>query len=310
MCLARSVAVAKAKQGMSKYAFHRMKQPQSVIQRNEAKTLCEMANIDPNQPCGLDEVRQLQNVLPDYRLCVFTDKKGEQCVFKGEYAAGRKNISLLLHNEHFHAILYPCQAFEFEFQCEKCVVFYNHKGDHRCQGTCWRCLGPNIHEGNELKRCPDCRHQFAGDECFQTHKTLKLLHSQFTKCDTFKFCLGCEKSYSTRRGQKHACGFVFCQYCKQNVMENHLCYMTGWEEREKKEKWNYVTVTYDIETTQYHAVDGKPDTFEHKPNLMVTQAVCDKCLHIEQNDYFCTICKNRQHIFHNLDDPNLNESIL
>jgi hypothetical protein len=75
MCLARSVAVAKAKEGMSRHAFYRMKQTNSVIQKNEANKLCELANIDPNQPCGLGEVRQLQNVLPDYRLCVFTDKK-------------------------------------------------------------------------------------------------------------------------------------------------------------------------------------------------------------------------------------------
>ncbi|KAK3910706.1 putative DNA polymerase [Frankliniella fusca] len=89
------------------------------------------------------------------------------------------------------------------------------------------------------------------------------------------------------------------------VDENdHLCYMQRWTEREKKDKWTYVTIYYDIETTQCKPVEGKPDTFEHKPNLLVSQAVCDKCVNVAQNDHFCAACKTRQHVFHNLDDPN------
>jgi len=53
-------------------------------------------------------------------------------------------------------------------------------------------------------------------------------------------------------------------------------------------------------------VEGKPHTFEHKPNLLVSQAVCDQCSNVAQNDYFCGVCKTRQHVFHNLDDENMN----
>ncbi|KAJ1523119.1 hypothetical protein ONE63_001012 [Megalurothrips usitatus] len=266
-----------------------------------------MAQINPTQPCGLDEVRKLQDKMTEYRSCVFTDKKGQECVFKGEYRAGRKNIYLLLHREHFYAILYPCQAFETEYLCEKCIKFYNHKEDHRCEGTCWRCMGPQPHDDPAvpLTRCPQCFHQFSGAECFEAHRTALLPHSKFAKCESYKFCPRCEQSYSVLRGKKHECGFVYCKYCKSNVMENHLCYMRPWEEREKKPKWNYLAVYYDIETTQCDPVEGKVDTFEHKPNLLVCQTVCDTCSDIPQNDYFCTVCKNRQHIFHNLDDPNL-----
>ena len=82
--------------------------------------------------------------------------------------------------------------------------------------------------------------------------------------------------------------------------------MTKWEEKEKKKDMKYISVYYDIETTQCDAVEGKPDTYEHKPNLLVSQAVCEQCDHVAQNDYFCNVCQTRQHIFHNLDDPNLN----
>ena len=107
------------------------------------------------------------------------------------------------------------------------------------------------------------------------------------------------------RGSAHLCGFIYCKYCSKNVPENHLCYMTKWEEKEKKKDVHYITVYYDIETTQCDPLEGKPDIFEHKPNLLVCHAVCDMCTDVEQNDYFCTVCNSRQNVFHILDDPQL-----
>jgi len=53
---------------------------------------------------------------------------------------GRKNVYLLLHNAHFSTILYPLQAFEYRYQCQKCASFFNNKGEHKCEGSCWRSL--------------------------------------------------------------------------------------------------------------------------------------------------------------------------
>lgn len=75
--------------------------------------------------------------------------------------------------------------------------------------------------------------------------------------------------------------------------------------KDKKKKTTYISVYYDVETCQSQPVEGKPNTFEHIPNLFVSQAVCDKCVDVAQNDHFCVACKSRQHIFHNLDDPNM-----
>ena len=304
MCLTRAVAVAIAKHGMNLRAFSRMKQPNSNSQKKQAEKLCELAGIDPTQPCGIDEIRLLQTALPDYRLCVFTGQEGKECIFKGEHTTTRKNIYLLLHQQHFYAILYPCQAFGYHFECTKCVIFYMNKGEHKCEGSCWRCFGSNKHTEN-LIPCTSCGHHFAGQECYDTHRTLTLPNSHRTKCDTFLFCAGCEKSYSNFRGRRHVCGFITCKYCKHYVAENHLCFMQPWESRDKNEKWNYVTVYWDLETRQDEPVQGKTNTFEHKPNLLVSQAICDECKNQPGIDYFCTVCKARQHIFHSLDDPNL-----
>ncbi|KAJ1528925.1 hypothetical protein ONE63_007294 [Megalurothrips usitatus] len=304
MCLTRCVAVAKARSGVGYMAFSRMKKPQSVVQRKEALALCALAGLDPNKRCGLDEVRQLQDKMPKYRLCVYTDQLGRECVFKGPYTPGCKNLYLLLHEQHFYAILYPCAAFHKNFICEKCVIFYEHKAEHKCQGSCWRCLGSDPRDDQGC-RCPTCHHQFAGNDCLEQHRTITLPNSTLTKCDAFKFCPACDTSYTTLRGRKHLCGFIY-KYCKENVRENHLCFITSWEEKEKSPKMKYVTIYYDIETTQCDSHEGQDSIFVHKLNLLVSQAVCDRCVGVVQNDFFCNVCENRQHLFHNLDDPNIN----
>lgn len=48
--------------------------------------------------------------------------------------------------------------------------------------------------------------------------------------------------------------------------------MQPWEDREKHPKWNYVTIYYDIETTQCDPYKDSDSVFEHKPNLLVSQA--------------------------------------
>ncbi|KAK3911543.1 putative DNA polymerase [Frankliniella fusca] len=224
MCLTRSVAIAIAHGRMKRQALYKMKQPGSRIQETEAKRLCDLAQIPQDRPAGLDEVRKLQDVLPDYRLCVFKNQKAE-CEYKGTHTATRKNIYLLLHNGHFSAILFPCQAFQQRFECKRCVTFYNNEGSHR--------------------------------------------------------------------------------YCKKNVDENHLCYIQKWSEKEKKRGIRYINIYFDLETEQSTPVEGKPGTFEHKPVLLVSQAVCDLCSHVEQNEHFCPVCKTRQQNFHNMDDGNV-----
>ncbi|XP_052130819.1 uncharacterized protein LOC127751379 [Frankliniella occidentalis] len=82
--------------------------------------------------------------------------------------------------------------------------------------------------------------------------------------------------------------------------------MSRWSEKEKKKDYKYITIYWDTECTTHTPVEGKAETFEHIPNLIVSQAVCDECANVEQNEYFCTVCKTRQQIFHNLDDPSIN----
>ncbi|XP_052125924.1 uncharacterized protein LOC127749915 [Frankliniella occidentalis] len=309
MCLTRSVSVAIAKYNEERRVLYKIKKDVGNVLTEQALYLCQSAGIDSQKSCGLAEVARLQEFLKaTYRIIVFTDKKGKDCVYKGDYAVGLKNIYLLLHKEHFSAIMFPRQAFDYDYDCEKCAVFFNKKGEHQCQGSCWRCFGPDPHDqpGVVLERCGDCGHQFAGPDCLENHKTIKLHRATKTKCETFKFCALCSTSYSTQREASHVCNTVYCQYCKHNVRENHLCYMTPWSEREKRPKWKYLTVYYDFECSQVDPIEGKDDIFEHKPNLLVTQTVCDQCKHIDQNEYFCENCQNRQHIFHNLDDKNIN----
>jgi hypothetical protein len=113
------------------------------MQRKEALSLCQATQIDPQQPCGLDEVHKLQETLPAYRLCVFAGKKcNTECIFKGSYGPGRKNICLLLYEEHYYAIIYPEQAFGYNLVCEKCVTFLIIRGNISAQRHAGGALDP------------------------------------------------------------------------------------------------------------------------------------------------------------------------
>ncbi|KAK3925255.1 putative DNA polymerase [Frankliniella fusca] len=68
MCLARSVAVARARGGMSNRAFSRFKEANSIAQKNAAQKMCDDAHIDSTQPCGIDEELVKRNINTELTL--------------------------------------------------------------------------------------------------------------------------------------------------------------------------------------------------------------------------------------------------
>lgn len=54
---------------------------------------------------------------------------------------------------------------------------------------------------------------------------------------------------------------------------------------------------FDFECTQDTPLEGKVDSFIHKPNFCIAQQSCFKCIenvHIEQP---CEVCGDREHMF-------------
>ena len=318
MCLTRCVAFAQLHRKCygdksKKDTLKQFKAIGSKKQKEAALNLCEQAGINPEEPCGLPEIQKLQDSLPNYRLVVFTDQKGKEIIFKGPLASTaqpRQNIHLLWHEAHFYAILTVTGAFGSSYFCEHCLVLYSNKGQHKCEGSCWRCCSITSHEG-ELKRCHDCARHFAGDECFEYHKSQKVHANNKTTCETKKFCPKCEKSYTlggigSKKLEKHICGKTMCSKCKLVLPDDHPCYFSPWEPPEKSKNIRYMRIYYDIETTQSDQYEDKNNWMEHKPNTLICQQVCEKCEHVKETEHACLNCGDRENIFEAIEDTNKN----
>lgn len=313
MCLMRSVSFAIAYMSYPKHKVKKMWEKNSRVLHIDAHNLRRECGFEAQKECDIDDLKTVQNVLKHYRLVVFTDQKGKEIVFKGPPSTlghPRKNIYLLWYNRHFYAIVNVQSAFSKSYFCDRCIVGYAHRNRHKCGKPCWRCLSTDSHPASNeipLTRCQECGRYFAGRECFEKHKNTEV--DGLTTCQLKKFCPLCERTYNTMEGGKavsHKCREIKCHYCKLKVPENHRCYMTPWEPKKLNKKTRYMTVYFDIETTQCDPVVGKPDSWRsHRPNLVISQQVCQSCENVAERHYTCDNCGERQHVFHSLDDQNI-----
>ena len=312
MCLARCVAVGRIHRDHKddksmKNMLKLYKEPASTLQKEDAEKLCEAANIDKTLPCGLDQIKQLQDSLPNNRLVVYSDHNIKNIMFKGPvstYAHPRKNIYLLLINNHFYAILSITGANCVSYFCERCLVPYRTKYQHRCEDSCWRCYTYADHSSSNLvlRRRNDCYRHFAGDDCFQLHLSEKQRPGGLNTCEYKKLCKTCRKTFVVGvNTEKHKCGFVNCRFCKSYQPENHQCYMTQWKPKKKNKGTRYMRIYFDIETKQNEQYENRNNWMEHKPNVLISHQVCDSCEIVKDREHNCECCGEREHIFDSLE---------
>lgn len=319
MCLTRCVAALLLNLNSSHFLKSRLQRADAQNITRVALELCQQAGFDPSTPCDLEHVRQLQHHMTEFRLVVFDDDPhGKNILYSGPvstFSEPRRNLHLLLHQGHFYAILSVTGAYGQSYFCEKCLILYSKKHDHKCHGHCWRCFSDENHDEDStlpLKKCTQCLRYFAGDDCFTFHQTEKVHHSTMTTCETYKFCPTCSKSFCCKAGngdtqiEKHKCGMIYCTKCKSKQLESHLCYMIPWTEKKLEKKTRYMRVYFDIETTQSDPYKDKNNWLEHKPNLLISHQVCQHCEGVTSSEHHCSHCGDRENIFSALDgDDNL-----
>lgn len=75
----------------------------------------------PKEGCGIEELRQFQRYLEEYKITVYKyGAKGREVLFEGPDAL--KKINLLYHQGHFNVITSLTSAFTCSYFCEACRV--------------------------------------------------------------------------------------------------------------------------------------------------------------------------------------------
>jgi len=326
LCLARVIAVAKAR-------LEHIAAPQDNKLRNLYKHLCEgakdimkKAGLENHKgACGIPEIQAIQDILPDYQVCIFNTLATAGLVYSGPPAD--KIIYLYNHDNHYDVITTMEGFFDRSYYCKDCNIASCNKERHQCARTCPCChespACPDV-QYKEAIKCPTCNRYFRGQTCLQTHtkhteRKIKDKTVTFPSIrDRLKCCKDCGKHLTgVKNIAEHKCNHFKCRTCNEIVtIQDHLCYMQpldpkkelvdGDEEEEgKEERAKPLTkfVFYDFETRQETTTSendyGK--IVAHEPNLCVVHTVCELCMDAPLDT--CNNCGPNRHIFSGENTP-------
>lgn len=261
---------------------------------NQSNKLAQDAGVNLVDGGGLDEIMKFQEYLSnEYNLTVYSSRDGRSVYYKSPYK-NRKNINLLLDNNHFSLIKSLTAAFASSYFCSYCAEPYSTRLAHRnCPFKCERCLESPPCETLDNVNCSECNRIFLNQQCFNNHLENKV-------CLNIRHCTDCTKTFSYSEKRPHVCGSAYCFLCKEYRSVRHECYIPFTPP--KSTKFNTeLYVFFDLECSQNTQFPNNELKFIHKPNLCVAHQACDICCENDNIDIQCENCFNREHIFYDGD---------
>jgi hypothetical protein len=285
LCLAHALIIAMARvNGVPMYRLYRdgrnLKKP--------VEDLLNASGVDLTNGGGLDELRQFQEHLWDYKILVYDGLNSDRLTFSGNSLSDKK-LYLLFDKEshHFNVIVNIKAAMAKRYICNACDALYDFT--HKCDKVCSMCTCTPPCTKTQWKHCDTCNRSFLNDTCFQNHVTLrvkgKLIFAWKQICKTCSFLVTSDN--------KHECVKRFCNVCNKLRHAGHFCYMSPLKPSKLSSKYMYVF--FDIESSQ--DLERNQGSFEHVPNLLWAQQMCSKCETNEDLNIDCEQCGNRIHVF-------------
>ena len=86
------------------------------------------------EPCGLEQVKEFQKVIPNYQICVVSKEQFNSLVYMGPMKS--KSIYLLYNDHHYDLIVSMAAYLNRSYYCHSCKKGYNDKRNHRCDKSC------------------------------------------------------------------------------------------------------------------------------------------------------------------------------
>lgn len=179
LCCGRAIVVAKAIVDKDP-RLNTINNGRCHLQETLARELHREACVLPG-PCGLDQIRSFEIVLPEYQFVVVSAEHAHAIVHKGP--PSEKQIILLMHDGHFDVITKLPGFFDTSYFCLECEKGYSQEDYSHlsCKGKkCDACYQKNCrdyelfrHEENPQLPCKDCNRKFYGVTCQLNHLTMK-----------------------------------------------------------------------------------------------------------------------------------------
>ena len=225
LCLARALVTMQARvDGGPNGRYYKNLAKGYPIQEQRAKELHQLAGV-PEGPCGIEEIKKFQQVLPEYQIKVISITPPHMVIFEGPESD--KIIRIIKDGDHYDG----CSSFKGfinkSYFCNDCDLGFDHDDfkHHHCDGKfCPSCKSDKCQDFKTPKQsmepgkrpfpkelCKLCNRKFFGDNCYNGHlqrrsKTIRSI------CNTYKKCPHCCQVYKNddnpknRNFDQHVCG--------------------------------------------------------------------------------------------------------
>ena len=244
-----------------------------------AVDLSKLLNFDINKPCGIPEIKILDDYFSEYQIMVLN--KHSETLYLNTEKTSHKCIYLLYRDDHYDCILSMKAFFGRSYWCDYCKKGYNNPEFHQCRYTCKSCFRINCQHTSVIK-CFKCKVYSRNQVCSNIH--------QERICNKLKICENCNQKHKYKT---HVCiNEKWCKNCKLSVDINHKCYVKLLDNVGNTDQDKFCGyIFFDFEAFE-------SDTTDHKVNLAMAQKICPTCLDANE---LCNQC-NIKHVFYNIED--------
>ena len=272
LCAARAIVTGIAKvEDFPTYRYYADGRP---VQRTMALDLHNNAGV-PMTPCGIEEIKLFQAVLPWYQLVVVSGEHFNAIIYKGPET--EKPIYLYYHDGHYDLITSMPSFLGRAYYCLKCEKGYNTEDwkHHPCENKCKCCHHTACTDQEEVGSwilCAQCHRMFKGPGCFENHQRVGMKNGK-TVCQSYAKCQKCGKVSERSQGD-HKCGEVRCPTCHvYDNPETHRCFMKPRKKKKRKRRGSDDEEEEEEKKTKFLFFDFEcmQETGVHIPNLVVVQ---------------------------------------
>ena len=281
---------------MTRFRWHQLTRERSPQLRTETEILFNSLGIDMSNMFNLSVASTVQTKMPDHQLIIIQRpqpsevlSRKDRPLFKGPVKRKQIIIEYDERNQHYNYVKTMEGYKDVNKWCTRC--WCSVKKGHMCPGCCKHCGSETPCEGDDMLTCNACNVVFATQMCYHHH-----LDNLW--CGSVKRCPVCEVTFATNKGEIHKCDTVRCKTCRQPYSKPpHYCFikpldLTMMQESDAHTK---VFIAFDIEA---RLVEIEHNFFEHRPNLLISHTVCDKCyVNDEQKRADCSLCGKLETVY-------------
>ncbi len=244
MCCARAIVTMRAYADEHARVFpeasYRTLRRGLPSQKRLAQRLLRDAGVAEG-PCGVEELRLLQAVMPEYQIRVLCIDKPHMIVFAGPPQP--RKILLLLEDGHFDGCTSYAAWLNTSYYCHECDGGFNTDDieHHPCEGR--RCRSCREFECMDYLQCKsgralgehprpqmfciECKRHFYGADCYRRHAE-RVGGKKIGVSVLEKVKYGGKKQ---RKDHCHKCGWAKCSHCDAYVfLQDHQCFIQRLDE--------------------------------------------------------------------------------